>query len=89
MKLALKNVRVDQTTRFYREGSVLGGTIKSGSLGVAVDIDVESDEPAERIAELVRVAKASCFTHGAIVEPVTVETRLRLNGQPLETGAAT
>ena len=88
MKLALKNVRVDQTIRFYREGSVLGGTIKSGSLGVAVDIDVESDEPAERIAELVRVAKASCFTHGTIAEPVTIETRLRLNGQPLETGAA-
>jgi hypothetical protein len=88
MKLALKNVRVDQTTRFYREGSVLGGTIKSGSLGVAVDVDVESDEPAERIAELIRVAKASCFTHGAIIEPVTVETHLRLNGQPLEAGAA-
>ena len=83
MKLALKNVRVDQTTRFYREGSILGGTIKSGSLGVAVAIDVESDEPAERIAELVRVAKASCFTHGTIAESVTIETHLRLNGQPL------
>ena len=88
MKLALKNVRVDQTIRFYRDGSILGGTIKSGSLGVEVAIDVESDEPAERIAELVRVAKASCFTHGTIAEPVTVETHLRLNGQPLEAGAA-
>jgi hypothetical protein len=88
MKLALTNVRVDQLTRFYREGSVLGGTIKSGSLGVEVAIDVESDEPPERIAELVRVARASCFTHGTVAEPVTVETRLRLNGQPLESGAA-
>jgi len=64
---------------------VLGGTIKSGSLGIEVAIDVESDEPAERIAELIRVAKASCFTHGTIAEPVTIATRLRLNGQPLET----
>jgi hypothetical protein len=88
MKLALKNVRVDQTIRFFREGSVLGGTIKSGSLGVEVAIDVESDEPADRITELIRVAKASCFTHGTIAEPVTIETRLRLNGQPLEGGAA-
>jgi hypothetical protein len=89
MKLAIKNVRLDQTTRFYRTGSVLAGTIKSGSLGLVVNIDVESDEPAERIAELIRVAKASCFTHGAVADPVTVETSLQLNGRPLETEATT
>lgn len=83
MKLALGKVRVDQTTRFFRKGSVLGGTIKSGSLGVNVNIDVESDEPAERIADLIRVAKASCFTHGTVAEPVVVETTLRLNGRQL------
>ena len=88
MKLELKNVRLDQTTRFYRAGSVLAGTIKSGSLGLEVSIDVESDEPTERIAELIRVAKASCFTHGAIAEPVSVEARVRLNGEPLEVGSA-
>jgi hypothetical protein len=89
MKLHLKNVRVDQTTRFYRQGSVLGGTIKSGSLGVDVNVDVESDEPPERIAELVRLGRESCFTHGAIADPVTVTTNVRLNGQPLEAPAAT
>jgi hypothetical protein len=88
MKLALENVRVDQTTRFYRQGSMLAGSIKSGSLGVEVTVDVDSDEPPERIAELVRVARQSCFTHGALVEPVTVETSLRLNGRPLEVGSA-
>jgi hypothetical protein len=88
MKLALRNVRVDQTTRFYRAGSVLAGSIKSGSLGIEVNIDVDSDEPAERIAELIRVAKASCFTHGAIADPVEVETHLRLNGQPLADGTS-
>ena len=89
MKLKLKNVRVDQTTRFYRDGSILAGTIKSGSLGVEVAIDVESDEPSERIAELIRVARESCFTHGAIAEPVRVETSLRLNRQPLEVAVST
>lgn len=88
MKLALKDVRVDQTVRYYRQGSILGGTIKSGSLGVQAVIEVDSDEPAQRIAELIRVAKASCFTHGALAEPVPVETSLTLNGQPLEVRAA-
>jgi len=83
MKLHLEDVRVDQTVRYYRKGSVLAGTIKSGSLGVEARIDVVSNEPPEKIAELIRVAKESCFTHGALTQPVTVDTDVRLNGKPL------
>ncbi len=84
MKIELKQVHVDQVIRFFRKGSVLGGTIHSGSLGIEVQVDVESDESRDKIAHLVRVAQESCFTHGAIAAPVPVETNVRLNGQPLE-----
>ncbi len=84
MKLELKQVHIDQVMRFFRKGSILGGTIHSGSLGIEVRVDVESDEPRDKIARLVRVAQESCFTHGAIAHPVPVETDVRLNGQPLE-----
>ena len=84
MKLELKQVHIDQVMRFFRKGSILGGTIQSGSLGLEVRVDVESDEPRDTIARLVRVAQESCFTHGAIANPVPVETDVRLNGQPLE-----
>ena len=83
MKLALRQVHVDQVIRFFRKGSILGGTIQSGSLGVEVQVDVESDESRDEIARLVRVAQESCFTHGAIANAVPVETNVRLNGQPL------
>ena len=86
MKLELKQVHVDQVMRFFRKGSILGGTIQSGSLGIEVRVDVESDEPGDKIAHLVRVARESCFTHGAIANPVPVDTNVRLNGQPLELG---
>ena len=84
MKVELKHVHIDQVMRFFRKGSILGGTIQSGSLGIEVQVDVESDEPSDKIARLVRVAKESCFTHGAIANPVPVEMDVRLNGQPLE-----
>ncbi len=84
MKMELKQVHVDQVIRFFRKGSVLGGTIHSGSLGLEVQVDVESDEPRDNIARLVRVAQESCFTHGALVAPVPVQTNIRLNGQALE-----
>jgi hypothetical protein len=83
MKLELKQVHVDQVIRFFRKGSIQGGTIQSGSLGLEVRVDVESEESPEKIARLVRVAQESCFTHGAIANPVPVETDVRLNGQPL------
>jgi organic hydroperoxide reductase OsmC/OhrA len=84
MKLELKQVHVEQVMRFFRKGSILGGTIQSGSLGIEVRVDVESDEPRDKIARLVRVAQESCFTHGAIANPVPVQTDVWLNGQPLE-----
>jgi uncharacterized OsmC-like protein len=84
MKIELKRVHVDQVIRFFRKGSILGGTIQSGSLGIEVQVDVESDESRDKIARLVHVAQQSCFTHGALANPVPVETTARLNGQPLE-----
>lgn len=84
MKVELKRVEVDQMMRFFRKGSILGGTIQSGSLGIEVRVDVESDEPREKVARLVRAAQESCFTHGAIANPVPVEMNVRLNGQPVE-----
>jgi len=84
MKIELKRVHVDQVIRFFRKGSILGGTIQSGSLGIEVQDDVESDESGDKIARLVHVARESCFTHGALANPVPVETTVQLNGQPLE-----
>jgi uncharacterized OsmC-like protein len=84
MKLELKKVEIDQVMRFFRKGSILGGTIQSGSLGLEVRVDVESREPGDKIARLVRVAQESCFTHGALAHPVPIETNVRLNGRPLE-----
>ena len=84
MKIELKQVHVDQVIRFFRKGSILGGTIHSGSHGIEVQVDVESDESRDKIARLVRIAQESCFTHGALANSVPVETNVRLNGQPLE-----
>lgn len=83
-KVQLDEVRIDQTMTFFREGSIMRGTITSGARLLEVAIEVESPEPEDTVAELVRVAKESCFTHGALAAPVEVRTSLTLNGTPLE-----
>lgn len=81
LKLDLHDVRIDQTLDTYRAGSIRGGTIRTGARELKLEIDIVSNEPPDRIAELVRVAKESCFTHGALAEVVPVTATLRLNGE--------
>ncbi len=82
-KVKLDDVRIDQTMTIYRTGSIKGGTITSGVRVLSLSIDVDSPEPPERVAELIRVARESCFTHGALTQPVEIQTSLTLNGEPL------
>lgn len=84
LKLQLQDVRLDQLSRFFRQGSVLGGTINSGSLGFEVQVNVDSPEAPQRIAELIRVARESCYTHGSLTGLVTINTEVTLNGNPLQ-----
>lgn len=86
MKLGFTSLRVDQRTHFYREGSILGGTARSGAVGMDVTIEIASDDTPERIAQVVRMGKASCYTHGAVAEPVTIATHVRVNGQESAAG---
>lgn len=70
-------------TRFFMEGSALAGTMRGGGLGLETHIDVDSDEPPERIRELVRMGEQTCFTLQSLIEPVPTQTRVKLNGEDL------
>jgi hypothetical protein len=82
-KLKIKNIQVNQTIRFFREGSALAGTLRAGCLGLESHVEIDSDEPEEKIREMTRMGERSCFTLGSLTTPVPVETRLKLNGRPL------
>ena len=83
-KLKIKNIRVEQAIRFFREGSALAGTLRAGCSGIESHVEIESDEPEERIREMMRMGERSCFTLGSLTSTVPVETRLKLNGRPLD-----
>ena len=83
-KIEYKKVRISQTTRFFREGSVLAGTVSGGPVELVTAIDVQSDEPADRIRHLATMAERSCFAFQSMVNPVPATTSLTLNGEPLK-----
>lgn len=84
MKIDVKKARVHVTMRNKTEGSVLQGTVQSNCLGFETRLELESDEPPERIRQLMRNAEHGCFTMQALLAPVTISRSATLNGQPLE-----
>ena len=83
-KLVLREERVKVLARFREQGSVLGGTSEGFCDGFEIELWLESDEPVEQMAELIRLAHRMCFTEVALAGEVKLVKRHRLNGQPFE-----
>ncbi len=82
-KIAFREARIEQIQHFFRRGAIRPGTIDSGCAGLDTRIEIDSDEPPERIRHLVHLAQMSCFAHGAIRAPVAMHTTVHLNGSEL------
>ena len=65
---------------------MLGGDIYGAPGGVDTAIDVDSDEPAERVAQIVKLAEQSCFALQSMIHTTEVSTSATLKGQPLASG---
>jgi hypothetical protein len=83
-KVHFTKATITQTTRFYREGSALAGTITGGPVELVAKVNIESDEPLEKIQRLVRLAEASCYAQQSMAQPMPVTTVATLNGAPID-----
>jgi len=83
MKVSVNKARVHVAMRNQQEGSVLQGTVKAGCLGIETRLEMESDEPPERVAAMVRNAENGCFSMQALLEPVRFTSTITLNGSTL------
>jgi hypothetical protein len=71
------------TARFRVTGSVLNDTIEGEMLGAETTLELESPDPPDRVAKVVRNAERGCFVMQALLRPVPVTGRTLVNGQPL------
>jgi len=81
--VTVSKARVHVSMRNRQEGSVLQGTVKTSCLGIETRLELESDEPPERVAALVRNAENGCFTMQALLTPVPFTRAVTLNGSLL------
>lgn len=82
--MAVKDIRLEQVTRFSQKGSALAGTMQARAIGLELRVDIESDEPPERVRQLVKMGKQTCYTHQAVMDAMPIHTFVRLNGEDLQ-----
>lgn len=87
MKVSGANCRV--MFRKHLGGSVLKGTVFNRWESVDTFLRLDSDEPAEKLAHLIKNAKAGCFAEGLIVQPVKLNSHVEVNGQPFHIDGVT
>ena len=82
MKLTVNNASVKVRFRKFLGGSVLKGTVYNRWDGVDTHLSIESDAPADKLAHLIKNAKAGCFAEGLIEQKVPLNSSVEVNGMP-------
>ena len=83
LKVTVTRMTMRVETRFRVTGAVLNDTIDAEMLGAETTLELESPDPPERVAKLIKNAERGCFVMQALLRPVPVTGRAILNGQPL------
>jgi hypothetical protein len=87
MKTKIAKARVFVTARFKSEGSVLAETVQAQGLGFETRLELESQEPLDKVAAVVRNAENGCYVLQTILQPVPVRRTFALNGNPFDAEA--
>jgi hypothetical protein len=84
MKLTVTKASCKVRFRKFLGGSVIKGTVFNRWDGVDTHLAVDSDAASEKIAHLLKNAKAGCFAEGLITQQVPLVSTLEVNGKPFE-----
>ena len=80
LKVTVNGMRMRVTARYRVDGSVLNDTVQGRMLGAETTLEIDSPDPPERVARVVRNAERGCFVMQALQNPVPVTGRTLLNG---------
>jgi hypothetical protein len=84
LKANYSNAQIKVTAQYARDGAILAGTIRSWCQSIRTEVSLDSDEPEERVRQLIRMAEASCYTLGTVRAATPTELVVTVNGEPFE-----
>jgi len=83
LKITVNGMRMRVTARYRVDGSVRNDTIQGQMLGAETTLEIDSPDPPDRVARVVRNAERGCFVMQALLKPVPITGRTLLNGAAL------
>lgn len=86
MKLKLRKAKCRVEFDYYLTGSVLRETVKATWNRVSTHLELDSDEPMDRIISLVRNAKGGCFAENLVTQQVPLASSVTLRGETVDVG---
>jgi len=84
LKIEPRNVKIRVIGQWSRAGSILKGDVSSSCDGITTELSLDCDEPPERVAKLIELAEASCFTMATLRSPVPCNLVATVNGEPFD-----
>jgi organic hydroperoxide reductase OsmC/OhrA len=87
LKVNVTRMTMHVKASFRVTGSVLNDTVDGRMLGAETRLELESPDPPERVAKVIRNAERGCFVMQALMRPVPVTGQTLLNGRLLPTDA--
>src|SRR5262245_20224306 len=88
LKVSVTRMTMHVKATYRVTGSGLADTIDAEMLGAETRLELDSPDPPERVAKVVRNAERGCFVMQALLRPVSVTGRTLLNGRSLPTSGA-
>lgn len=85
-KISIKSMKLEQRVRFKTNlGTMreLGHATEGETEGIETHVIIDSDEPQERIQELLDEAENACMAHHALRNPIPWSSRLIHNGNEI------
>ena len=82
-EIGIKSAKVHVEMDYYLKGSVMDGTVENGITEVRSYFDVESDDDAENLVEVIQLAKKGCFAESLVKTAVPLKSICNLNGSKI------
>jgi hypothetical protein len=83
LRVSVSKMTMRVSARFRVTGSVLNDTVEGEMLGADTMLELDSSDPPERVAKVIRNAERGCFVRQALLKPVPLSATTLLNGRPL------
>jgi|SRR5215510_10100375 len=83
LKVTVARMTMHVKTSFRVTGAVLDDSVDAEMIGAETRLELDSPDPPDRVARVVRNAERGCFVMQALIRPVPVSGHTVLNGQVL------